>query len=439
MNPLIPIAAAAAGGFFLYKKFYQPSAAKAAAKKLAAQVAMRGPRGENVFRPELAESMVRMLASMTYEVQGGDRRFVKIKQEASGSAPPKELSAYGWAESLNKTQSILAPLYFATATREEKFLRACDPGMETQYAGEGGIYAVLLYAGSLEKGLAPPGSPPAGQATPPVPMDDASRVRSELGDPQLASAVLDLLSNGRNPDEMDRTASEFDRDGNTFTGSLLHKRAAELRASFGTPRPTPAPAPAPSPAPSPTPAPTPTPQPAPRPPEPSPMPTPPPVGTEIVMYVATQTDPLNLRASPNGQVIGTLQRGSAFKVYKTDDTGTWAYGTSVTGQSGWASKQLLSSSPPGGAPAQPSSSSSATPYLVTTQSDPLNVRSSPNGSVIGTIAKGSVFLVDQTQGGWAHGQTPSGLTGWASLQFLKAQAPLAAGVVPLRRRTRGVG
>jgi hypothetical protein len=56
---------------------------------------------------------------------------------------------------------------------------------------------------------------------------------------------------------------------------------------------------------------------------------------------------------------------------------------------------------------------------VTTARDPLNLRSSPNGSVIGTMPKGSKFLVDKIEGGWAHGKSASsGQIGWASMLYL---------------------
>lgn len=67
---------------------------------------------------------------------------------------------------------------------------------------------------------------------------------------------------------------------------------------------------------------------------------------------------------------------------------------------------------------------SGTPYSfatmeVTTERDPLNLRSSPNGSVIGTMPKGSKFMVDKIEGGWAHGKSASsGQIGWASTQYL---------------------
>lgn len=67
---------------------------------------------------------------------------------------------------------------------------------------------------------------------------------------------------------------------------------------------------------------------------------------------------------------------------------------------------------------------SGTPYSyttmqVTTQSDPLNLRDSPNGKVIGSMPKGSNFNVDKIEGGWAHGKSQSsGQIGWASTQYL---------------------
>lgn len=434
---IVPIAAAAAGAYLLWTKVLKkPSATKVAA--LTQSVSQQGPRGENVFKPELAESMVRMLASMIYSFPDpNDRRFVKIEAEPSGAPVPKSMSAYGWAESLNTTQSILGHLALATATGSEKFLRAVDPGSEPSYAGgANAAYAVLLYVGTLEKGLAPPGVPPSGSAAPPVPMDDMSRVRSEISDPSVAAAVTDLLQNGKNPDEMLRVAGELERDGITFSAGLLRERAGQLRAAQGQ-------APLMQPAAQPVYQP---PQPPAQPAQPQqqpiapPPPPPAPSGVETPMIVATQSDPLNLRDAPSGKVIGTMPKGSVFRVMKTD--GAWAYGTSAAGQVGWASAQYLSSgggggAAPGPAPA-PAPAPGGTAYLVTTASDPLNLRSSPNGSVIGTMPKGSTFRVDSTQSGWAHGTSSAGQVGWASLQYLTQQGGLSSGVTALRRR-RSVG
>jgi hypothetical protein len=410
---LIPIVLVLGAGGLVAYNVYKKKTAGGAAAEIASQVATRGPRGENVFRPELAESLVRMLSGMVYTMpEANNRRFVEVSPSPNGAPVQREMSAYGWAESLNKTQSILAMMNLATANREKKFLRAVDPGNEAQYAGAGGLYAVLLYAGTLERRLAPPGAPPGGAALPPVPMDDQSRVRAEIGNPQLAESVIDLLKNGQNPDEMDRVANELERDGATFTVSLLRKRANQIRASvqpsYEPPRPpgvvTPPYVPPPPPGPLPVP------------PPPPPLP---PSGVEITYVVATQTDPLTLRDAPSGNAIGALPRGSTFRVTKT--SGGWAFGTSdAIGKQGWASLQFLKEASGGGAAPAPSPASSAAPYTVATQTDPLTLRASPGGAAIGSLPRGSTFMVDRTESTWAHGTGSSGQTGWASLTLLRA-------------------
>lgn len=410
-----------AGGVAFYS--FRKKSAESAAKEIAQNVATRGPRGEQVFRPELAESMVRMLASMVYTMpEAANRRFVEIMSAAGGAPVQREMSAYGWAESLNKTQTILAMMNLATANKEKKFLRAVDPGTETQFAGQGGLYAVLLYAGALESRLAPPGAPPGGSAEPPVPMDDQSRVRAELSDADLAAATLDLLKNGQNADEMDRIANELERDGADFTVSLLRKRANQLRAAMPVSPIPPPPPPPPSPTPGVA---TPVYVPPPPPPAPEPIPPPSPMGVEIPYYVTTQTDPLTLRDAPSGNAIGALPKGSMFRVLKTQSG--WAYGKSdAIGKQGWASLQYLSMAQGGGGSATPSASpepspSGAKPYLVTTQTDPLTLRASPGGAAMGSIPRGSTFMVDRTESTWAHGTSQAtGATGWASLSYLKA-------------------
>jgi hypothetical protein len=233
--PIVLLGAAGLGAWAYFTKGSVP----AGAAVLATSVANTGPSGEYVFKPELAPALVQSLASQTFSVSDMTQpTMVTIAPQPQGVAVLPPLSALGWATQMNSTMSILAPLYLGTTTSTpvQRFLRAVPPGTENVLAGPNGMYAVLLYAGTLAKNLPPPGVPgtSAPGLLPPGPITPANTVASELP-PDLRAATLDLLANGIDPSKMDALAIELDSDGFPDTAALLRKRAAVLRA--GSPLP----------------------------------------------------------------------------------------------------------------------------------------------------------------------------------------------------------
>lgn len=70
-----------------------------------------------------------------------------------------------------------------------------------------------------------------------------------------------------------------------------------------------------------------------------------------------------------------------------------------------------------GAKAAYDSEMEATSYEVTTKSDPLNVRDTPGGSVIGAFPRGEVIIASRASGDWLY-CTNGTLTGWCSSAYL---------------------
>ena len=232
---------------------------KAEAEDLAQRVCDKGPRGELVFKPELAASLVTSLASQTYQYElATDRSLVQIAPSPGGRPLILSESALGWAKSLNDTHSILAPLYLAAATPAgtKRFLRAVPAGQESDYAGPSAqtMYAVLAYAGTFRANLAPPGKPPGGGSVSPTPNAPTTPSGLKSLPAEVQRALDDLLANGRDPDAMEAVAAKLDSLGFPAEATKLRARAAELRAQRPLPPvvpPVPPPSPSiPPPAPS---------------------------------------------------------------------------------------------------------------------------------------------------------------------------------------------
>jgi len=247
MAPLIPIVLAVAAlgaglGYYEYKKKATggapgtPSASTAQAMAdLADKVGAVMPRGEVAFKPDLAQGIVNALAARFYDwPDPNDRRVVELVTNTKGAPISIDISAMGWCLTMNSTQSILAMLTAATTSPGTVMLRACPPGMEAQYAAKGMGYGVILYVGTLDKSLAPPGAPPP-TAVPDAPLgvDAMEKARVELaGYPSLLTAFLQLLQQGGDPDAMDAYVGTLLADGFTDAPALLHKRANDLRTQL---------------------------------------------------------------------------------------------------------------------------------------------------------------------------------------------------------------
>jgi hypothetical protein len=365
--PLVILALGAAGlGWAALSKRPGP-AGGAAAQDLAIKVANQGPRGEWVFKPSEADSIVRSLSAQSYQyVNTESRDLVTIAPDPRGMPIAASLTAMEWARIMNPKLSILAPLTMATSSPVKRFLRAVPSGQEQNFTGPETGYAVLLYAGTIDAGIAPPGRPPGGGAivpiqppgggqvappqppppppgpTPPPAVQPAFPAPSQpLSLPQIPTfpglsqvnfdplqgqdairrQLADLCLNGVNADALDAVANAAELFGFVAEAQCLRAKAAQLRAAQ---RPAPAPPPPPPIAPQPqiTPVGPFQPPPAPAPPPPAPAPPPPPAPvvpppslTPNFATVTTQDAPpsgdLIIRRSPSmsGPVLTTGAMG----------------------------------------------------------------------------------------------------------------------------------
>lgn len=119
-------------------------------------------------------------------------------------------------------------------------------------------------------------------------------------------------------------------------------------------------------------------------------------------YVNTQSKNLNVRNAPNGNVIGSLQKGTQVLVY--EECNGWAR----IGDNKWVSSSYLADSV---------SSGNRTMHVINVSSY-LNVRSAPstNDSIISHLNNNTEVLVDGEQNGWYHITSPT--NGWVSGNYL---------------------
>lgn len=292
--PLVILALGAAGlGWAALSK--RPGAAGGAAvQDLAQKVANKGPNGEWVFKDAVAESIVKSLSGQTYQyVDQNARDVVKVAPDPRGLPIATSNTARAWAGAMNEQFSILAPLYMATSSPADRFLRAVPAGQEASFTGPETGFAVLAYVGALAKGKVP-GSPPGGgtvvpldspPATPglpslPVPGAPGGGIPASIpsipggvtpagfnplgSQEEIRRQLADLCLNGVNPEAMEAVANTAELFGFVEEAKCLRGKAAQLRASQRPAGPPPVPgipaAPAPPPAAPAAPAPTLTPQ-----------------------------------------------------------------------------------------------------------------------------------------------------------------------------------
>ncbi len=217
-----------AAGIALSRKTV-PAELTASMQVMLSRYAVQGPRGEWVFKPDVALGIVRTLAAQTYTFDSqSDPTRIKINPVPSGAPPSADLSALGWARTQNSQLTIMAPVYMAESSSADRFLQAAPPGQESQQPQ---LYCVLAYPGVLAAGTPPPGSPaPAVPgATPtivPVPLAAAAaEVPSDL-----MALYTQLLQNGTDPNLMNSVAAELDAVGMHTAAELLRKAAASLSA-----------------------------------------------------------------------------------------------------------------------------------------------------------------------------------------------------------------
>jgi len=355
------------------------SMASASAADLAQRVANKGPNGEWVFKPEFADSIVRSLSGQSYMyTEAGSREVVKIAPDPTGRPIPSSNTAMAWAHNMNARYSILAPLYMATATPQDRFLRAVPSGSESEVTGPETGYAVLLYAGAIAAGAAPPGKPPGGGAITPIPVPDGrpgpmppgplpgppdGRTEDPAWRAQIKAKIEDLIANGKDPVYLDAVASWVERYGFVTEAARLRAKAQELRDAQRRVVPPPPPPPQPDP---PRPYPTP---PLPTPPLPiPPLPIPPPVLKPQFARVTTSDPPplgdLKIRSGPSAT---STQTGGAAKdsivavlQWNADGANQWSRIISTSGGQNWPpgtgfvmQRYLKPAAAPGPIPAPP--------------------------------------------------------------------------------------
>lgn len=154
--------------------------------------------------------------------------------------------------------------------------------------------------------------------------------------------------------------------------------------------------------------------------------------------VATQSTALTIRSGPgtNYSKLGTLAKGKTFAVTgkAQDSAGTWWYQLSFNGKTGYASSKYVTvkttetttptTPPETTAPVTPEQPAAPTKATVTTQKDPLIIRSGPakSYSKVGTIPRGTVFEIlettnDSSGRAW-YKLTYGGKTGYVSSDYV---------------------
>jgi|GEM_PF-909144 len=131
---------------------------------------------------------------------------------------------------------------------------------------------------------------------------------------------------------------------------------------------------------------------------------------------------LNIRSSPNGPIIGRVNNGEQVTI---KNTGSGAWVPISAPKEGFVFGKYLKDCPQAAPPPSPQRTRSATTpppadkcRQVTTQSQNLNLRSTPNGRIIDSLPNGSqVTIVNTGTDGWVPISAPR--QGYVFGQFLK--------------------
>lgn len=131
-------------------------------------------------------------------------------------------------------------------------------------------------------------------------------------------------------------------------------------------------------------------------PEAAPQPTPKPADWKAKGTAICTEDEVNLRKEPAGEILGQLNKGQRFEVDGAEKLGwthayvegigvCWIYSEYVEKDVAWKA------------------TGTATIVKGVTIDDPVNVRATPNGQIIGTLISGQRFEIDgKTKDGWVH-------------------------------------
>lgn len=257
-----------------------------------------------------------------------------------------------------------------------------------------------------------------GSGPSPVPGGDLQNPSGGLP-PEVAVLFQQLLTNGRDPSSMLAVADQLDKMGYPNEGRQLRERAMQLKLDQAQNIPVVAPSPAPYVAPSNVPIPAPN--------------------VVVMAQVNTQTDPLNIRSAPNASasILGKAPKGAMVQVLNPVAAAGWTQ-IQYNATKGYVSSQYLRMADGGGGnlanasnlpnilPPSPTPSAILTATVIT-QTDPLNIRSSPSasGALLGKAPKGSSVTVlnPVAAAGWMQ-ISYGGVTGYASSQYLQMNAPV---------------
>lgn len=146
--------------------------------------------------------------------------------------------------------------------------------------------------------------------------------------------------------------------------------------------------------------------------------------TSYTRYVNTNARGLNLRRTPNGDILGSYPRGTAVTVLSTEDG--WSK-VEVGGQTGYMASLWLSSSKPSGSTGNVSSIGTA---MVNNPKDTqvLFLRSEPSteASSLGYYRNGKSVTLLKKLDGWYKVKV-DGKTGYMMAKYLKVEENIASG------------
>ena len=152
--------------------------------------------------------------------------------------------------------------------------------------------------------------------------------------------------------------------------------------------------------------------------------------TSYNAYVCTNNRGLNLRKTPNGDIMGSYPRGTKVTVLSTD--GAWSKVT-VNGQTGYMSSQWLSSRKPsdgGGSgstnPGTPASGTAVVNNPRDTQVLFLRSQPSTSSASLGYYRNGKVVTLLEKLNGWYKVRV-DGQTGYMMAQYLKVTSSISGG------------
>ena len=154
--------------------------------------------------------------------------------------------------------------------------------------------------------------------------------------------------------------------------------------------------------------------------------------TDTIRYVATNARGLNLRAAPNGDILGSYPRGTAVTVIST--SGAWSK-VKVGEKTGYMSSQWLSSKKPSATvPPTGSSTPSTSPSIGTAvvnnpkDTQVLFLRSEPSVSSksLGYYRNGKTVTLLEKLDGWYKVKV-DGKTGYMMAKYLKVSGSASAG------------